>query len=76
MGIYWISTGHYVRKVFRDGYYFIAPAADRDKDQTFFLWGLQQNILERMLLPMGDWTKMKCVPMLLSGALNGQQPKG
>ena len=57
MGIYWISTGHYVRKVFRDGYYFIAPAADRDKDQTFFLWGLQQNILERMLLPMGDWTK-------------------
>lgn len=52
-----ISTGHYVRKVFRDGYYFIAPAADRDKDQTFFLWGLQQNILERMLLPMGDWTK-------------------
>lgn len=75
MGIYWISTGHYIRKVFRDGYYFIAPAADRDKDQTFFLWGLQQNILERMLLPMGDWTKMKCVPMLLSGALNGQQPK-
>lgn len=57
MGIYWISTGHYVRKVFRDGYYFIAPAADRDKDQTFFLWGLQQDILERMLLPMGDWTK-------------------
>ena len=57
MGIYWISTGHYIRKVFRDGYYFIAPAADRDKDQTFFLWGLQQNILERMLLPMGDWTK-------------------
>ena len=57
MGIYWISTGHYVRKVFQDGYYFIAPAADRDKDQTFFLWGLQQNILERMLLPMGDWTK-------------------
>mgnify|MGYP002564365892 CR=1 FL=1 len=57
MGIYWISTGHYVRKVFRDGYYFIAPAAYRDKDQTFFLWGLQQNILERMLLPMGDWTK-------------------
>ena len=47
----------YLSARFRDGYYFIAPAADRDKDQTFFLWGLQQNILERMLLPMGDWTK-------------------
>ena len=57
MGIYWVSTGHYVCKVFLDGSYFIAPAADRDKDQTFFLWGLKQDILERMLLPMGDWTK-------------------
>ena len=57
MGIYWISTGHYVRKVFQDNHYFIAPAADRDKDQTFFLWGLKQDILERMILPMGDWTK-------------------
>lgn len=57
MGIYWISTGHYVRKVFRNGTYFIAPAADTDKDQTFFLWGLQQDILARMLLPMGDLTK-------------------
>ena len=57
MGIYWIATGHYVRKVFRDGHYFIAPAADRDKDQAFFLWGLKQDILQRMLLPMGCRTK-------------------
>lgn len=57
MGVYWISTGHYVRKVFQDGHYYIAPAVDSDKDQTFFLWGLQQDILKRMLLPMGDWTK-------------------
>ena len=59
MGIYWISTGHYVRKVLQGNHYFIAPAADRDKDQTFFLWGLKQDILERMILPMGDWTKDK-----------------
>lgn len=56
-GIYWISTGHYVRKVLQDGKCYIAPAADRDKDQTFFLWGLKQDILRRMLLPMGDITK-------------------
>lgn len=56
-GIHWISTGHYVRKVLLDGKYYIAPAADRDKDQTFFLWGLKQDILARMLLPMGDITK-------------------
>ena len=56
-GIYWISTGHYVRKALVDDKFYIAPAADRDKDQTFFLWGLKQDILQRMLLPMGELTK-------------------
>lgn len=56
-GIYHIATGHYVRKVNLDGTYYIAPAADGDKDQSFFLWGLQQDILQRMLLPMGEMTK-------------------
>lgn len=56
-GIYWIATGHYVRKVLSGGKYYIAPAVDRDKDQAFFLWGLKQDILQRMLLPMGEMTK-------------------
>jgi len=56
-GIHWLATGHYVRKVVRDGKCYIAPAADRDKDQTFFLWGLRQDILQRALFPMGDITK-------------------
>ena len=56
-GISCIATGHYVRKVCRDGRWYIAPAADADKDQSFFLWGLKQGILKRMLLPMGELTK-------------------
>lgn len=56
-GIFYIATGHYVRKVCLGGIYFIAPAMDSDKDQSFFLWGLPQQILERMLLPMGEMTK-------------------
>ncbi len=56
-GIYWISTGHYVCKALSGDKYYIAPAADRDKDQSFFLWGLGQDILQRMLLPMGELTK-------------------
>lgn len=59
LGIPHIATGHYVNKVCHEGNYFIAPAADRDKDQTFFLWGLKQDILQRMLLPMGDITKQE-----------------
>ena len=58
-GISCIATGHYVRKVYRDGRWYIAPAADADKDQSFFLWGLKQDILGRMLLPMGELTKVE-----------------
>ncbi|WP_455591323.1 tRNA 2-thiouridine(34) synthase MnmA [Bacteroides sp.] len=56
-GIFYLATGHYVRKVLLDGKYYITSAADADKDQSFFLWGLPQNIMRRMLLPMGEMTK-------------------
>lgn len=59
MGLFYIATGHYVRKVKVDDTYYITYAADSDKDQTFFLWGLKQDILRRMLLPMGDITKVE-----------------
>ena len=58
-GIYHLATGHYVRKRNIDGHWHITTGADSDKDQSFFLWGLPQDILERMLLPMGDLTKLR-----------------
>lgn len=56
-GIYHIATGHYVQTVLLGDTYYITPATDSDKDQSFFLWGLKQEILQRMLLPMGAMTK-------------------
>ena len=53
----YLATGHYVRLVRQDGRYFLAPAADGDKDQSFFLWGLKQDILARMRLPLGGLTQ-------------------
>ena len=58
-GIYHLATGHYVRKRMVDGYWHITTGADVDKDQSFFLWGLPQDIMERMLLPMGGLTKTR-----------------
>lgn len=55
--IYHISTGHYVRTQLVNGTYFIRTGHDADKDQSFFLWGLKQDILSRMLLPMGGMLK-------------------
>ena len=57
MGAFYIATGHYAQNIQLNETFYITYAADSDKDQTFFLWGLKQDILNRMLLPMGDITK-------------------
>ena len=57
-GIYHLATGHYVQKRRIEECWHIANGADADKDQSFFLWGLPQDIMQRMLLPMGELTKI------------------
>ena len=49
----WIATGHYARV--RDGV--LSRGRDPNKDQSYFLWGIQRGVLSRMLLPVGDQTK-------------------
>ena len=59
MGIYYLATGHYVQKRKIGDFWHIINGADEDKNQSFFLWGLPQDILERMVLPMGGLTKQR-----------------
>ena len=59
MDIYHIATGHYVQKRKIGNYWHITDGVDEDKNQSFFLWGLPQDILERMVLPMGGLTKQR-----------------
>src|ERR1043166_5260565 len=49
----WIATGHYARVV--DGA--LHRGAHRDKDQSYFLGGIERSVLQRMILPVGDRTK-------------------
>ena len=53
LGADYIATGHYARlqrgKLFR--------ARDREKDQSYFLWMLNQKQLRHVLFPVGDYTK-------------------
>lgn len=58
-GIYYVATGHYVQKTLCDGYWHIKSGTDPDKDQSFFLWGLPQDIMKRMMLPLGNITKTR-----------------
>ena len=54
-----LATGHYAR-IGRDeasGRYFIGEAADKSKDQSYFLFDLDQRQLKSMLFPLGDIKK-------------------
>ncbi|HJR67376.1 MAG TPA: tRNA 2-thiouridine(34) synthase MnmA [Gemmatimonadaceae bacterium] len=48
-----IATGHYARVI--DGQ--LMRGHDPNKDQTYFLWGIDRAVVRRMLLPVGDLTK-------------------
>ena len=52
-----VATGHYARIVELDGRRAIAMAPDRSKDQSYVLFPLTQEVLERTLLPLGSLTK-------------------
>lgn len=52
-----IATGHYAKIAENNGRYCLYKALDEDKDQTYFLWGLSQNILARTIFPMSDFIK-------------------
>lgn len=64
-----VATGHYVRKEEQDGLWYIKKGADSSKDQSYFLWNLSQNILERALFPLGNLTKNEVRKMALVNGL-------
>lgn len=58
MGCDFIATGHYAQvHQHSNGRYFIRKGIDESKDQSYALWGLQQDLLSRTLLPLGTFHK-------------------
>ena len=59
LGCDFIATGHYAR-LRRDeatGRHVIQRGADRNKDQSYALWGLPQEHLVRSIFPLGAYAK-------------------
>lgn len=52
-----IATGHYGIINELDGRQYITRAKDRQKDQSYVLWGLSQECLHRTRMPLGIYTK-------------------
>lgn len=52
-----IATGHYALIKEHEGRKFISKAVDDNKDQSYVLWGLSQECLQRSRFPLGGFTK-------------------
>lgn len=52
-----IVTGHYARVEFDGGQYYLKKAADGDKDQSYVLYFMTQELLAHTLFPLGTMTK-------------------
>jgi tRNA-specific 2-thiouridylase len=52
-----LATGHYARVERRGARLALCAAADRAKDQSYFLYGLDQGALADVLFPVGGMTK-------------------
>jgi tRNA-specific 2-thiouridylase len=48
-----IATGHYA--IAKDGALY--RGRDRQKDQSYFLWGIDRTVVRRMLTPVGELSK-------------------
>jgi tRNA-specific 2-thiouridylase len=48
-----VATGHYAKM--ENGV--IVKPKDSEKDQTYFLWGVEKSMLKKILFPLGDLTK-------------------
>ena len=57
MGCEFIATGHYAKVRAENGRHFIGKGVDENKDQSYVLWGLQQDLLARTILPLGGYRK-------------------
>lgn len=53
----YIATGHYVKIARINSGFKIFRAKDRQKDQSYFLWALNQRQLKKTLFPLGNFTK-------------------
>jgi tRNA-specific 2-thiouridylase len=66
LGCDFIATGHYAKiRQHDNGRFVVSKAVDETKDQSYVLWGLQQDLLSRTILPLGPYRKTEIRQMAL-----------
>lgn len=53
----YLATGHYARKIEKDGRICLGRGVDPEKDQSYFLYTLKEEVLKKVLFPLGGMEK-------------------
>jgi tRNA-specific 2-thiouridylase len=59
LGADYLATGHYAKIVNINGIIYLSQPKDKNKDQTYFLSGIDQKVLNSVLFPLSDLTKVQ-----------------
>ena len=66
LGCEFIATGHYAKvRQHTNGRYVISKGLDETKDQSYVLWGVDQDLLSRTILPLGGMHKSEIRQMAI-----------
>lgn len=57
VGCDYVATGHYANVFKENSRYILAKGKDEHKDQSYFLWMLNQEVLSKTIFPLGLYTK-------------------
>ncbi|MBD3420012.1 MAG: tRNA 2-thiouridine(34) synthase MnmA [Chitinivibrionales bacterium] len=68
LGFDYLATGHYAQLIDEAGTIRMCRPADREKDQTYFLYCLRKEVLNSVLFPLGGHTKEEV--RLLADSIN------
>lgn len=69
-----VATGHYATIEEKDGRFLLKKGADKQKDQSYFLYTLSQEILSHTVFPLGEMDKTQIREIALrEGFTNAQK---
>jgi len=75
LGAKYLATGHYAKIVKSKQGYLLKKARDLKKDQSYFLYRLNQQELKHVIFPLGNFTKPQIRKMAADFGLNVAEKK-
>lgn len=76
LGCQYIATGHYSQLEELNGHVYVVAGNDEKKDQSYFLWRVDESVFRRCLFPLGAYTKKSVRTYLHEKGLEEKSKEG